>query len=132
MHDGARPFISTDIVERGLLAVKVTGAAVAAVPVKDTIKEVDELDMVVVSTLERASLWVAQTPQVFDTGLLKNAHESISYDVTDDASMIEAIGGTVKLFMGAYQNIKITTLEDIPVAEAIYDSRFRSRGRINS
>ena len=123
VHDGARPFVNADIVDRGLLAVEKTGAATAAVPIKDTIKEVDTLDMMVVSTLERTHLWAAQTPQVFGYRQLKNAHESISYDVTDDASMIECMGGTVKLFMGSYQNIKITTPEDVVMAEAIYVSR---------
>ncbi len=122
VHDGARPMIDADMVARGIAEASRTGAAVAAVPVKDTIKVVDA-DMLVKDTPSRESLWAAQTPQVFRADLLREAHRSVSEDVTDDAAMVERIGGRVRLFMGSYENIKVTTPEDLSVAEAILRKR---------
>ena len=122
IHDGARPFVSGDLIARGLDAVAETGAATAAVPVKDTIKIVGP-DMLVTSTPDRSALWAAQTPQVFESRLLLAAHERNSDDATDDAGMVEALGTAVKLFMGSYENIKVTTPEDVALAEAIYGAR---------
>ena len=123
VHDGARPFVDGAIIERAIDAVRESGAATAAVPVKDTIK-VASPDMTVASTPPRNTLWAAQTPQSFDLELLREAHRTISDDVTDDAAMIEMLGRPVKLFMGSHDNIKVTTPEDIPVAEAIAKARF--------
>ena len=123
VHDGARPFVDDAIIERAVDAVRESGAATAAVPVKDTIK-VASLDMTVAATPPRNTLWAAQTPQSFDLELLREAHRTISDDVTDDAAMIEMLGRPVKLFMGSHDNIKVTTPEDIPVAEAIAKARF--------
>ena len=123
VHDGARPFVDDAIIERAVDAVRESGAATAAVPVKDTIK-VASPDMTVASTPPRNTLWAAQTPQSFDLELLREAHRTISDDVTDDAAMIEMLGRPVKLFMGSHDNIKVTTPEDIPVAEAIAKARF--------
>ena len=122
VHDGARPFIDGDMIARGLREAAHTGAATAAVPVKDTIKSADA-EMFVTNTFERNTLWSAQTPQVFRRQLLVEAHERVTEDVTDDASMIERIGGKVRLFMGSYSNIKVTTPEDLPMAEAILNAR---------
>ena len=118
VHDGARPFIHADLVDRGISAALECGAAVAAVPVKDTIKASDGADLVT-QTLPRDRLWAVQTPQVFRTSLLREAHHRVKDDVTDDASMVEAIGHPVKLFMGSYYNIKVTTPEDLTIANAI-------------
>lgn len=122
VHDGARPFVDDAMIDRAVDAVSESGAATAAVPVKDTIK-VASPDMTVASTPPRETLWAAQTPQSFDFELLREAHDTISDDVTDDAGMIEMLGRPVRLFMGSHHNIKVTTPEDIPVAEAIARSR---------
>ena len=128
IHDGARPFVNGDMIARSLEAVAETGAATAAVPVKDTIKIVGP-DMLVKSTPDRAALWAAQTPQVFESRLLMEAHERVTDDATDDAGMVEALGAKVKLFMGSYENIKVTTPEDVALAEAIYGARVRLQGQ---
>ncbi len=122
VHDGARPFVEVGMIARGLVQAQQTGAAVAAVPVTDTIKSVDDR-MEVSETLDRARLWSVQTPQVFDTELLLRAHSEVSDDVTDDASMVEAIGNPVRVFMGSYENLKITTPEDLVLAESIYETQ---------
>lgn len=118
VHDGARPFITTEILDRGIAAALEKGAAVAAVPVKDTIKQSDDSD-VIERTLPRDRLWAVQTPQIFDASLLKEAHEKVRETVTDDSSMVEAIGHPVKVFQGSYSNIKVTTPEDLTIARAI-------------
>lgn len=118
VHDGARPFITTDLIERGLEAAKETGAAVPAVPATDTIKIAGE-DKIVQQTLPRHSLWVVQTPQVFDFNVIKEAYRQAKNDVTDDASLVEQIGYKVKIYQGSYDNIKITTPDDLALAEAL-------------
>jgi 2-C-methyl-D-erythritol 4-phosphate cytidylyltransferase len=118
IHDGARPFITLDLIRRGLEVAQSTGAAVAAVPVKDTIK-VGGSDFMVRETLNRQELWAVQTPQVFRFDIITKAHEQITGDVTDDASMVEQMGYKVKLYMGSYGNIKITTPEDLALAEVM-------------
>ena len=122
VHDGARPLIDAPLIERAVQAASDHEAAIAAVPVKDTIKIADE-EMSVHKTVPRESLWAVQTPQIFESELLKRAHRSIEADVTDDASMVEMLGHEVKLFMGSYENLKVTTPEDIVMAEAILRSR---------
>ena len=121
VHDGARPFIDQYMIARGLEAARQTGAAVAAVSLKDTVKQVK--GDTVVATPDRASLRLIQTPQVFRTALLTAAHAAVTADVTDDASMVEQNGGSVSVFEGDYENIKITTPGDMTLAEAIYDRR---------
>jgi 2-C-methyl-D-erythritol 4-phosphate cytidylyltransferase len=122
IQDGARPNISTDLIKRGLDAVQDTGVAVAAVPVSDTIKLADE-DMFVRWTMPRENLWQIQTPQVFFYDTLMDAFACSNEDVTDEAMLIELAGGTVKLFMGAYDNIKITTPEDLVMARTLMRNR---------
>ena len=101
-----------------------TGAAAAAVEVKDTIKVVDDFDMVT-RTLTRDRLRAAQTPQVFRVDLLKKAYELAKGEFTDDAAIMENAGHEVKLYQGDYNNIKITVPEDLAVAEVI------ARGRMH-
>lgn len=125
VHDGARPLVDHDIIYRGLDAMIETGAASAAIPVTDTVK-ISGGDMVVSSTLDRRGLWAAQTPQVFRSGLLMEAHDAVGVDVTDDAAMVEALGEKVKLFLGSYNNIKVTTPQDMTHAEAILAARQRT------
>jgi 2-C-methyl-D-erythritol 4-phosphate cytidylyltransferase len=116
IHDGARPLISREIIDRGMEAAKETGAAIAAVPVTDTIKTAD-MDMTVTGTLDRSRLWAVQTPQIFRFTLIEEAYRRASGDVTDDAALVEKIGGKIKIFMGSYDNIKITTPHDLAAAE---------------
>jgi 2-C-methyl-D-erythritol 4-phosphate cytidylyltransferase len=118
IHDGARPLLTEDLIERGLEAAARTGAAVAAVPVIDTIKLADE-DLNVLETPPRDRLWAVQTPQIFRLEILQKAYLHLHGDVTDDASAVEQIGVQVKLFMGSYDNIKITTPRDLALAECL-------------
>lgn len=117
IHDGARPLITAAILEAGFQAVQQHKAAIPAVPVKDTIKVVTEGK--VQTTLERSQLWAVQTPQVFAFSLIRQAYFSsvAQADVTDDAALLEQLGYSVAIFPGAYTNIKITTQEDILLAE---------------
>ncbi|MEO8972045.1 MAG: 2-C-methyl-D-erythritol 4-phosphate cytidylyltransferase [Ktedonobacteraceae bacterium] len=119
IHDGARPLVTHTIIEAGLRTAQAQQAAIAAVPVKDTVKQV--LDGLVTQTLDRAQLWSIQTPQVFAFPLIQHAHHSplAQEDVTDDAALLEKLGHPVAIFPGSYTNIKITTEEDILIAEAL-------------
>ena len=122
VHDGARPCLDHAMLTRGLEAAGDSGAAVAGVPVKDTIKVVSSRSLVV-DTPAREGLRAAQTPQVFRYTLLRDAHRSCKRPVTDDAAMVESLGQPVKMFLGSYENLKVTTSEDLTVAEAILRSR---------
>ncbi len=122
VHDGARPCLDQAMLNRGLLAAREHGAAVAGVPVKDTIKVVSASDMVV-DTPPRDTLWAAQTPQIFRFGLLVDAHQRCAQTVTDDAAMVESLGHQIKMFLGSYQNLKVTTPEDLAIAEAFLSAR---------
>ena len=119
VHDGARPFVTSAMLEAGLLAAQEHHAAIAVVPVKDTIKQVHE--GLISATLDRSLLWSVQTPQVFSFPLIHQAHHSpfAQEDVTDDATLLERIGQPVAIFPGSYTNIKITTQEDLLLAEAL-------------
>jgi 2-C-methyl-D-erythritol 4-phosphate cytidylyltransferase len=114
--------IDDGLVTTGLASARTTGAAVAAVPITDTVKSADD-QLIVSKTVSRDGLWAAQTPQVFSRAVLADAHHRVSETVTDDAAMVERIGGTVRLFMGSSRNIKITTQDDLPIAEAVLRSR---------
>ena len=127
IHDGARPFLTPDLVRRGFDAVQQTGAAVAATPSRDTIKRVRE--GVVVETLLRAELWVVQTPQVFHRDVLQAALASCDEDVTDEATLVERIGVEVRVFAGDTANLKITTPEDLELARALLVLRGRGPSR---
>ena len=116
VHDGARPCLDDAMLERGLKAAAEFGSAVAGVPVKDTIKLVSA-NQTVQETPDRSLLWAAQTPQVFRYRTLLDAHHASTQDVTDDAAMVESLGHPVKMFLGAYENIKVTTADDLIIAE---------------
>ena len=119
VHDGARPFAGREVFERTLAASKKHGAAIAAVPVKNTIKVVDAQG-VVVDTPVRSTLVAVQTPQIFRAELLKTAYAHLAAHpaaVTDDASVVELLGHPVVVAQGSYENIKITTPEDLVLAE---------------
>lgn len=128
IHDGARPFLTEEILERCLAEVEKTGACVAGMPVKDTIKIADE-DCYARQTPDRNTLWQIQTPQVFERVLITQAYEKLMQEkehlaaagvkITDDAGVVELLmDRPVKLVEGSYRNIKVTTPEDIAVAEA--------------
>lgn len=119
IHDGVRPLFDGDCLDVVLDEVNRSGACVVGVPVKDTIKRVD--GALIVETPPRAELWAAQTPQAFRFSLIMAAHEaalSQSYNGTDDASLLEWQGVPVTMVAGDYRNIKITTPEDLLIAEA--------------
>jgi len=122
IHDGARPLLDMALIERGLTEAKEAGSAVAAVPVKDTIKLASS-DGFVQDTPRRENLWLVQTPQIFRFDLIWQAHEEISEDVSDDATMAEKLGHKVKLYMGSYENIKITTPDDLALAGIILENK---------
>jgi 2-C-methyl-D-erythritol 4-phosphate cytidylyltransferase len=129
IHDGARPCLTVELVERGLEEARQTGAAIAAVPLKETVKVVDS-EGVIASTPRRENLWAAQTPQIFRFDLITEAHRMVNGEVTDDASLVEALGHKVKVYMGSYDNIKVTTPEDLALAETILRMRNESRRRL--
>jgi len=121
IHDGARPFIDEGTIKRALNAAKKGGASVAGVPLVPTIKVVDK-NLNVVSTPPRHRFWITQTPQVFKRDLILKAYRSFGarkMDPTDDSTLVESMGVKVKMVMGSYRNIKITTPEDIKLAKAL-------------
>jgi 2-C-methyl-D-erythritol 4-phosphate cytidylyltransferase len=122
VHDGGRPLVSVELIERGLSAARETGAAVAALPLVDTIKEAGA-DGLVARTVDRTRLWAVQTPQVFRYELLARAHREVTADVTDDAAMLEALGLPVRVFPGDRRNIKVTTREDLELVRALLEAR---------
>ncbi|MBR2278974.1 MAG: 2-C-methyl-D-erythritol 4-phosphate cytidylyltransferase [Eubacterium sp.] len=125
IHDGARPLISKEDIENTVIAAKDCGAAAVGVPVKDTIKVIDG-DNFIVDTPDRSKLFAVQTPQIFDFKQYKNALEKSlddGKDFTDDCQLIEYAGGKVKMVTGSYTNIKITTPDDLPLAENILKNR---------
>lgn len=121
IHDGARPFITQEILERGMNGARETGACVIGMPSKDTVKVADEKGFVQ-ETPERSSVWTIQTPQIFEYNLIREAHEKIRCRdmsaITDDAMVVErASGAKISLAEGSYKNLKITTPEDLDIAE---------------
>lgn len=127
IHDGARPFVDEEMIWRAHECVSEHHACAAGMPSKDTVKIADS-ENTVIQTPERSSVWIVQTPQVFDTELIKNAYamlmEEDEITVTDDAMVAERmLGSAVRLFEGSYENIKITTPEDLEIAEVFLKRR---------
>lgn len=125
IHDGARPFVSLESIQNSISAAMEFGGSVVAVPVKDTIKMSDGNGFIS-QTIDRSSLWSIQTPQAFRLDLIMKAHQKAVEDEfqgTDDAVLLERLGYQLKLIMGGYDNIKITTKEDLLIAEAIIKAR---------
>jgi 2-C-methyl-D-erythritol 4-phosphate cytidylyltransferase len=119
IHDGVRPFISRELMRESIDVARSHDGALVAVPAKDTIKTV--VNGTITGTPDRETLWQAQTPQSFRFGLIYEAHRRAvaeGFTGTDDASLIEHQGGTVRIVRGDYRNIKITTPEDLILAEA--------------
>lgn len=125
VHDGARPFVNEDIINRSLEEVQKYKSVVVGVPVKDTIKVVNNNNYIV-DTPNRSTLWSVQTPQTFDYSVIKRAYEDAfdnNFYGTDDAMLVERIGYTVKMIYGSYNNIKVTTTEDIDIGIQILNSK---------
>lgn len=127
IHDGARPFVDEEIIDRAYDQVCQYKACVVGMPVKDTIKLVDDKEFVD-STPERERLWMIQTPQIFTTQLVKGAYSMLMREsyikVTDDAMVVEQmLRYPVRLVYGSYENIKITTPEDLEMAEVFLNRR---------
>ncbi|EQA4762137.1 2-C-methyl-D-erythritol 4-phosphate cytidylyltransferase [Staphylococcus pseudintermedius] len=126
VHDGARPFVTHDTIHEVTAAIRTYGAAIVGVKAKDTIKRVS--DQFVTETLDRATLWQVQTPQGATFELLASAYDHAKTQQmmgTDDASLIEAYGQRIYMVEGDYDNIKLTTEEDLTYAEAILEKRSR-------
>jgi 2-C-methyl-D-erythritol 4-phosphate cytidylyltransferase len=123
IHDGARPAVSAATINGTIKAAKEHGAAIAAVPLKDTIKQVNRREARIVKTLDRSELWAAQTPQTFTVPVINKAYETLKHDVTDDAAAVERLGIPVKIVMDSYANLKVTMPEDLAIMEAILKGR---------
>jgi 2-C-methyl-D-erythritol 4-phosphate cytidylyltransferase len=116
IHDGARPMISTDLINQTIEMVKEKKALTVATKTIDTIKEV--VDGKIVRTIDRSKLYNTQTPQAFEYNLIKSAHEKLyGQNYTDDAGMLEGLGYDVYILNGSYKNIKITTQNDLDIAK---------------
>jgi 2-C-methyl-D-erythritol 4-phosphate cytidylyltransferase len=127
VHDGARPLIRPQIVDEAIRQGRTHGAAVVGVPVKPTIKRINRQGMFVEETLNRDELWEIQTPQVFRKDILGEAYaQRGADDSTDDAGLVERLGLRVKVVRGDYENIKITTNEDLIAAEAFLNARSKN------
>lgn len=131
VHDGARPLLEPELVQNALASLSGYDGVVAGVPPKDTVKqavthasgESGAQHLFVQKTLDRPSLWAVQTPQVFRYEVIRGAYEHAyreGFRATDDAALVERCGGRVRIIMGAYRNIKITTPDDLVTAEALY------------
>ncbi len=123
IHDAARPFITKEIIQRSILYAQKYGAACAGIQAKDTIKVVDD-NNTITSTLERSSLWHAQTPQAFRKDIILTAYEQASIrgiTATDDASLAEEAGFKVTMFEGSSKNIKLTSKEDLELGKFFMD-----------
>ena len=121
IHDGARPFVSDKIIDKSIEEAKEHKAIVVGVPVKDTIKVIDN-DKNIVDTPNRSVLWAVQTPQTFDYNILIDAYKDAfknKFYGTDDAMLVERIGYKFKMLEGSYNNIKITTQEDLNIGSQI-------------
>lgn len=125
VHDGVRPFVTPDMIRECVDAARKGECVAVGVPLKDTIKEVD-VKGIVRQTLERSRLWAIQTPQAFPAKVLRKAYDE-SYKKkeygTDDATLVERAGNKIRVIMGSYENIKITTPEDLILAEEILKRR---------
>jgi 2-C-methyl-D-erythritol 4-phosphate cytidylyltransferase len=125
VHDAVRPFVTGDLIERSIEAARKHGGAIVAVPMKDTPKQAGP-DGLIQKTLDRAGLWLAQTPQTFRRALVVEAYRKASIahvHATDDAALAERLGHAVAIVEGSWENIKITTPEDMILAEAILAAR---------
>lgn len=124
IHDGVRPFVQGEDLTACILIAKDFGACILGIPTSDTLKHVRQSG-IIGSTLSRKNVWFAQTPQAFHYDLIRKAHETArrdGYDATDDASLVEKLGIDVKIIHGSRYNLKITTQEDLALAQAMLDA----------
>jgi 2-C-methyl-D-erythritol 4-phosphate cytidylyltransferase len=118
IHDGVRPFVQTDQITACIDGARQCGACILGVPAYEPLKQVDPSDHII-RTLKRDDVWLAQTPQAFGHDLIRKAHDRArieNYTATDDASLVEKLGATVKIVQGSRRNIKITVKEDLEMA----------------
>mgnify|MGYP002621036792 FL=1 len=135
IHDGARPFVTDKMIDDVIDAVRECGACTVGVPVKDTIKVVDENGFGI-ETPDRKTLWQIQTPQGFRFKLIKEAYDKMlkdeNHNITDDTMLVEQYNGVrSKVINGAYENIKITTPEDIKIAKNFVENFFKKNEKIS-
>ncbi|MFA4844775.1 MAG: 2-C-methyl-D-erythritol 4-phosphate cytidylyltransferase [Candidatus Margulisiibacteriota bacterium] len=123
IHDGARPAITPALLTASIKGARKHGAVVVGVPVKDTIKRVTRYELRVTKTVDRSDLWQAQTPQAFQVKIIKKAYAKPAGRATDDAMLVEKSGIKVKMVMGSYENLKVTTPEDLKIMSAILAGR---------
>ena len=131
VHDAVRPFLTVQMVEDVVKAARATGAAIIALPMRDTVKEV-RADRVIQQTVDRKTLWLAQTPQAFRKDWLQEAHRKAQAEgivATDDAYLLEWMGRSVTVVEGSGENIKVTRPEDMIIGEAILASRQTKAGK---
>lgn len=131
VHDAVRPFLTVQMVEAVVKAARATGAAIIALPMRDTVKEV-KADHVIKRTVDRKPLWLAQTPQAFRKDWLQEAHRKAQAEgiiATDDAYLLEWMGRPVTVVEGSGENIKVTRPEDMVIGEAILASRQTKAGK---
>lgn len=131
VHDAVRPLVTPALIDAVVGAAEAHGAAMLAVPVADTLKQVDPATNRITGTVPRAGVWQAQTPQVFRRDWLTDAYakrSALTAPITDDAQLIEAIGHSVVVVPGSPQNFKITTKDDLELAEAVLKARAARRG----
>ncbi len=124
IHDGVRPFVGPDQFTACINGARDYGACILGIPAYDTLKQVDKFENIV-DTVARGAIWLAQTPQAFRYDLIKKAHDQARKDGylgTDDASLVERLGGTVKILRGSRNNLKITTEEDLKIARALLEN----------
>jgi len=122
IHDGVRPLVTRKQIEACVASAEITGACILAVPAQDTLKQVESASGRIAATLTRQDVWLAQTPQVFRYTLIRDAHERALKDGfagTDDAILVERISHPVHVVPGSRTNLKITTPEDLALAEAL-------------
>ena len=127
VHDGARPLVTQNVISRTIEAAKEFGAAAAGVKVKDAMKEMDEKGFIA-GTLDRSRHILIQTPQVFESGLIRSAYaaaENHLEGLVDDCEAVEKLGVKIKIVDSSYDNIKITTVEDLSFAGCIFEDRMK-------
>ena len=125
VHDAVRPFVTVELVNEVVDAAKEFGAAIAAIPMRDTVKRVTK-DRMIEGTLDRENLWLAQTPQAFQRTILENAHhqgQAVEHEATDDAFLVEQLPHPVVIVTGTTDNLKITRPEDLLMGEAILNAK---------
>jgi 2-C-methyl-D-erythritol 4-phosphate cytidylyltransferase len=130
IHDAVRPFITFEMISQCIRAAREEGAVTVGVPLKDTVKEVAP-DGRVMRTCDRSLLWLTQTPQAFRRDIIENAHRAAvrdGFSGTDDTALVERLGIAVRMIRGDYSNIKITTPEDLVIAEALLAASRQAKG----